>query len=176
MATASKSLAERALLTRSELRGELVICMAGAAAEELMLGEPSTGSESDIERATELAEVIAGRYGMSERLGKVRLVRTEGSEFLGGGTVPAELTAGPVLMELHSEVRRLIDDAERSATELLARHRGVLVDIAERLEDAESLEGTELESLLDPVRPEMNLVSLAVEPAPVSTNGKRHSS
>ena len=170
-AVADKSLAERAVLTRSELRTELVTCMAGAAAEELILGEPSTGSESDVDRATELAEIIVGRFGMSERLGKVRLVRTEGSEFLGGGTVPSELTAGPVLMELHQEVRRLIDDAERSATDILLRHRGVLIDLAERLEEEESLEGARLEALLDPVRPKMNLVPVEMELQPARTNG-----
>src|SRR5207248_2871638 len=48
-ATASKSWAERVLFTRSELRGEMVVVMGGVAAEELMLNEPSTGGENDLE-------------------------------------------------------------------------------------------------------------------------------
>jgi cell division protease FtsH len=169
MAT-GKGLQERALFTRSQLRAELTTLMAGCAAEELMLGEPSSGAEDDLIRATELAQVIAGRYGMSERLGRVHLVRTEGGEFLGGPSTPGELTAGPVLMELHQEVRRLMDESEATALDLLQKHRAVLVELTDRLEEQEMLEGTELETALEPVRPEMNLVTASVEPVP--TNGR----
>jgi cell division protease FtsH len=166
----SKRWQERAVLTRSELRTELLISMAGAAAEDLILGEPSTGAADDVDRATELAELMVGRFGMSERLGKVRMVRSEGSEFLGSQTVPADLTAGPVLMELHQEVRRLIDDAEMGAREVLTRHRKLLVTLAEQLEEAETLESAEIAALLDSVRPEMNVI-LDDSSQPVSPNG-----
>ena len=171
MATASKSWQERALLTTSELRTELAICMGGAAAEQLALGELSTGADNDIDRATDIAQVMVGQYGMSERLGKVRMVRTEGGSFLGGASVPTELTAGPVLMELHQEVRRLIDDAEAAAQDVLMRHRLVLDELTERLEENETLDGTELESILEPVRPEMNLMPGA--PLPMPANGSK---
>jgi cell division protease FtsH len=172
-ATTSKSWAERVLFTRSELRAELVVVMAGVASEELMLNEPSTGGEDDLERATELAQVMVGRYGMSEKLGKVTLVKNEGSEYLGGESVPTALTTGPVLMEVHEEVRRLVDDAEATALDLLNRHRKVLLEIAEKLDLSETLEGSELESLLDPVRPEMNLVAAqAAEPRPANGSSK----
>jgi len=169
MASVSKSFQERALFTRSQLRAELTTLMAGCAAEELMLGEPSSGAEDDLIRATELAQIIVGRYGMSERLGRVHLVRTESGEFLGGPSTPSELTAGPVLMDLHQEVRRLMDESEAAALDLLQRHRSVLLALSDRLEEQETLEGAELETMLEPVRPEMNLVTASVEP--VTANG-----
>ncbi len=170
-ATAGKGWQERVLLTRSELRGELIVLMGGVAAEQLIFKEPSTGAEDDIERATELAQVMVGRYGMSEQLGPVTLVQREGAAFLGGDMVPSPLTAGPVLMEVHQEVRRLVDEAETQAIEILVRHRAVLVDVAGRLEREESLEGSELESLLEPLRPEMNLVSSGLTAVVASSQG-----
>jgi cell division protease FtsH len=166
-ATASKAWQERTVLTRSELRAEMVTLLAGTAAEVLLLDEPSTGAEDDLDRATGLAEMMAGRYGMSERLGRVRRVRIEGNEFLGGSAVPSELASGPALGDLDREVRHLLDEAEAAATELLHTHRSLLMQVAERLEERETLETAELERLLEPVRPEMNLVTgtaLPVEP------------
>src|SRR5206468_2805457 len=80
--------------------------------------------------ATELAQLMAGEYGMSERLGKVSLVRSSGSEFLGGVTTPTEMTTGVVLAELHAEVRRLVEEAENQAVDILTRHRSLLVELA----------------------------------------------
>jgi cell division protease FtsH len=159
-ATSSKGWQERVLLTKSELRGEMMIVIAGVAAEELLLGEPSTGSESDLDRATALAEVMVGRYGMSEELGKVRLLQPDGGEFLGRDVVASELTAGPVLM----------DGAQMSATEYLRRHREALESVIDRLLDEETLESSQLEQLLESVQPEMNLVTPVVEET-AATNG-----
>jgi len=170
-ATASKSWQERLLLSRAELRNELVVVMSGVASEELILGDTSTGALDDLDRATALAEVMVGAYGMSDRLGKVRLIRSDGSQFLGGDSVPTELTAGPVLMEMHQEVRALIDEAEAVATDILSRHRTLLEQMAERLQAEETMEGRELETMLEPVRPEMNMV--AGTPELPHSNGSR---
>ena len=166
-AAASRSLAERELLTRSELQAELLCSMAGVAAEELALGEPSTGGEADLERANALAHLIAGRYGMSQRLGKVQFLRREGGDYLGGTMVPTDVATGPVLMEMHQEVRRLLDEAEAGAGEILGRHRKTLTEISKQLVEVESLDGPELEEMLEPVRPEINLAvaDLAFEDA-----------
>ena len=155
---------ERLLLTQTELRSELTAIMGGAAAELLVFGELSTGADSDVERATALAQMMAGRYGMSEKLGRVRLVRIEGSEFLGGESVPTELITSDVLTELHDEVRRLIAGAEESAGEVLRAHRGLLDDVATQLMERESMEGEELAALLAPLRPPLDMVPSGVEP------------
>jgi cell division protease FtsH len=156
-AVLSKSWQERVLLTRTELLSELTTLMAGAAAEELIFDEPSTGADGDLERATTFAELIVGRYGMSPNLGKLVFVEPEGGEFLGGESVPRGLTTGPVLTELHQEVRRVIDESEAKAQSLLQRHRALLDEVATQLEVRETLDGAELESMLEPLRPEVNL-------------------
>jgi len=165
--TVGRGFAERTLITRSELIGELVTVMSGTAAEELVFGEASTGAEADLERATQLAHNMVGRYGMSTRLGKVHMLRLTGSEFLAGDVAPTDLVEGEVLVRLHEEVRQLLDEADLRARQLLEEHRALLDGIVDRLLQHESLEGRDLAPLLDPVR------GVAVPPsvAPAGVNG-----
>ena len=167
----SRDLRERSFLTRDELAAELVCALAGTAAEELVLGQPSTGVEGDLERANALAEMMVGRYGMSNRLGLVQFVRREGSEFLSGAAVPRELIDGPVLMELHQEVRRVLDTAKQSARGILERHRADLSTLADLLLEKESLEIGELRAVLEPVSSEEKKVDLQLESAAAPANG-----
>jgi hypothetical protein len=64
-----------------------------------------------------------------------------------------------------------MDESEAAALDLLQRHRSVLLELSDRLEEQETLEGTELETMLEAVRPEMNLVSASASVEPVSANG-----
>ncbi|HVL63566.1 MAG TPA: ATP-dependent zinc metalloprotease FtsH [Actinomycetota bacterium] len=143
---------ERILLTRNELYRKIVAAMGGLAAEELVLGEPSTGSEEDLERATELAKDMIGRFGMSPQLGRVRLLSSDIDQFLGGDSGLNELSA-----ETHAafdaEVRRLLETAEEEALRVLSEHRSELDDLAERLIEHETIEGGPLYELLKDVAP-----------------------
>jgi cell division protease FtsH len=144
----SRRMKERALLTRGELFDELVIAMAGGAAEETVLGEPSTGSRFDLVRATELAQMMVGVFGMSSALGKVTLLHTDGAGFLGEQMVPAELATGRVLEDVHAEVRQLVAGAEVQARAILHRNLAQLTELTDRLLVVETLHGPELETLL----------------------------
>jgi cell division protease FtsH len=130
--------------------------MAGIAAEELIYGQPSTGCEEDLQRATDLATDVAARYGMSPRLGRARLLARDVDAFL-DAEVPLAAISGHTHQELDGEVRRLLNEAERHATAVLITHRSVLDDVAGRLEVAETLEASELEPLLTVVQPEVEL-------------------
>ena len=161
--------AERVLLTRGEMEAQLAMAMGGVAAEELCFGESSTTAEHDVDRANDVARQMVGRYGMSDQLGRLRVL--SGPEgHLGGGPALAAVSSQS-LVEFDQEVRRLIATAERRAGEVLALHRFHLDALAERLEVEETLEGGALSSLLAPVRPEANLFGGAPPPAPAGTNG-----
>jgi cell division protease FtsH len=147
----TRRMKERAVLTRSEVHDELVMVLGGVVAEELVLGEPSTGSKHDLVRATELAETMAGIYGMSEHVGKLSLLRSEDGGFLGERAIPAETVGDGTLDVLHAEVRRIVDDAERTAHAILGAHRSVLDSLAERLAVEETLHSAELAELLSDV-------------------------
>jgi cell division protease FtsH len=158
---------DSAVVTRTQMQSRLAIHLAGYAAEELVFGEPSSGSEQDIVEATILARDMAGRYGMSEKLGKVRLLALDVDEFL-DADVPVASVSGVTHQDLDAEVKRAIDDAQREATRILATHRTTLDALARRLEVEETLEGPELEDLLIEVQPEMDLFGSLLQ----SRNGR----
>ncbi len=135
--------------TRADLFDELVVALGGTAAEELVLGEPSTGSEDDLERATETARDVVARYGMSRRLGRARLLARDVDAFL-DGEVPLATASVRSADEIDEEVRRLLDDAVARSTRLIQARRVHLDRLASRLEEAETLEAAELAGLLAP--------------------------
>jgi cell division protease FtsH len=146
--TSARSWGEQTLITRDELQAEMAALLAGMAAEELVYGEPSTGSEADLERATGIAQMMVGRYGMSEVVGKVPMLRAEGSSFLGAEMVPAE-TVGPAeLSVMHAETARLVEQADADAKAVLVRNRTVLEELTATLIEHESLEGERLLTIL----------------------------
>jgi cell division protease FtsH len=156
----TRRMKERAVLTRSEVRDELIMVLGGVVAEELVLREPSTGSRHDLVRATELAQTMAGIYGMSDHLGKLSLLRAEDSGFLGESAVPTETVGEGILDALNAEMRRLIDDAERSARAILVEHRTTLDCLADRLAAEETLDAAHLADVLAPAaegRPATNM-------------------
>ncbi|HVF54313.1 MAG TPA: ATP-dependent zinc metalloprotease FtsH [Actinomycetota bacterium] len=135
------------LLTRSQLLGQLVTAMGGVAAEEMVLAEPSTGSEQDLEHATELARDIVGRFGMSPTLGRARLLASDAEQFLGGDSGLAKLS-DQTHTAMDAEVARLLESAEQEATRILKTHRKVLDSMATRLNTQETIEGVELDRIL----------------------------
>jgi len=151
--TGAASWAERTLLTRAELATELATLLAGGVVEEDAFGDPSTGSDDDLDRATTLAQQMVGRYGMTERLGRVRVLSNDGSDYLGASLVPGALASDEVLTALHDEVRRLLDEAAATVRQIAAAHADVVDAVVEALLDHESMEGAELERLIAHLRP-----------------------
>ena len=135
------------LQTRADLFGRLVTAMGGLAAEELILGEPSTGAEEDLEQATDLARDIVGRYGMTAALGRARLIGADANVYLGGAGDFDHLSE-QTHIEFDLEVRRLLSEAEREALRLLETNRNHLDDMARDLSKVETLEGRPLDDIL----------------------------
>jgi cell division protease FtsH len=127
------------------LRGRIIGALGGRAAEEIVYGTKTTGAESDIEQATQIARQMVTRWGMSERLGMVQLAPRD-NPYLGdttrfGGTKPfSEETARAV----DEEVQKIIDDSHREACRLLREHRDQLDALANALLEHESLDEDEI--------------------------------
>lgn len=139
---------EKLVFTRQDMEMEVTVAMAGVAAEELVLGQPSTGAEADLERATRTAKDMAGRYGMSPRLGRVRVLREQGEVFLGRDYLLNAEVSQPTLEHLDGEVRRILEEQEHLARSILSAHRGVLDALTSALSSDETLEGPDLKRLL----------------------------
>ncbi len=154
---------EATLLTRSSLHNQLVATLGGVAAEDLVLGEGSTGAEQDLEHATDIARDMVTKYGMSDEVGPVRFQVKAGEGFLGQDSELVELS-DETRREVEGAIRKLIEDARDEAKAILRAHRRELDTLAARLDAEETLEGEVLEEALAPL-----MKAIATPPASAST-------
>jgi cell division protease FtsH len=140
---------DRYLATRTQLLNEIRVLLGGKAAEELLLGEPSSGDSNDLERATSIARRMVRNYGMSARLGAVSL-QDSGPVFLhtqpGAAAEPSY--SQQTAREIDEEVKRIIDDGFAHVRSLLATNRAALVELSDRLVAKEVIDATELQEVL----------------------------
>jgi cell division protease FtsH len=115
------------------LKGRMIGALGGMAAEDVVFGVVSTGAESDLQTCTAIARSMVGRWGMSERVGPVSVLPSEGDPRMLG---VSEGTLGAV----DEEVRRLVDECYREARSLLTAHRHRLEAIVAQLLEHETLD------------------------------------
>ncbi len=141
---------DRYYATRSELLDQLKTLLGGRVAEALVLNEISTGAQNDLERATELVRKMITEYGMSEVLGPITFGRRQDQQvFLGRDIARDRNYSEEVAYSIDKEVRRLIEDAYAKTEEMLKTNMDKLHLIADALIERETLEGEELQQLLD---------------------------
>jgi cell division protease FtsH len=137
---------ERHVITEEELDTRVTVLLGGRAAEELALGEVSTGAHDDLGRATAIVRDMVTRLGMSKRLGLSTLTRTVGAPLL-GVTQEERLCSEHTAREIDEEVRERIADGYRRAKGLLVARRAELDAAADALEARETLTGEELAAI-----------------------------
>jgi len=142
---------EESILTADQLYEKLVITMAGMAAERLVLGQPSTAVESDLEVATATARDMVGRFGLSQ-IGSIRLLSADIDVFLGNASALGEVSEA-TLRQMDGETRRFVESALRDSRKILEVHRADLDSLVERLLEVENLEGGPLAQALAGIAP-----------------------
>jgi cell division protease FtsH len=140
---------DRHLWTRSQFQDMLASILGGMVAEELVLGEMSTGPQDDLERATKIARQMVTQWGMSERLGPRTFGKREELIFLGREIAEQRNYSEKVAEEIDEEVRRIIDSAYQTARQVLSENRPKLDEFAKRLIEEETIEGEALEALFN---------------------------
>jgi cell division protease FtsH len=141
---------DRHLHTRAELDARLLVLLGGYAAEQIVLGEISTGAENDLGEATRLASKMVAHYGMSEALGPVRYDIREEHAFLGQRIATESGTSDATVHAIETEARGLLARALATATGALTAHRAELDRLAAALLQEETLERDRLDELLGP--------------------------
>jgi cell division protease FtsH len=145
--TMSSPTEDRFTHNQVELQARLAMTMGGRAAEKLVFKELSTGASSDLESATKTARAMVVKFGMSPKLGSVSL--GGGQEVFLGRDFGKERNYSEKTAEtIDGEVRRLVEEAEKKAFAILAKHRKVLDKLAAILLEKEVVEGAELDALL----------------------------
>lgn len=140
--------ADQVAVTRSQLVDRITALVAGRASEELVMGEPSTAAQSDLERAVTIARRMVADFGLSERFGpfSARGMR----DGLAGDGLGGEVS-DPVASAIDAEVQSVLRQADERARAMLHERREVLDRVAQALLESESLEGDELDELLLPL-------------------------
>ena len=139
---------DRYLMPRRKIEGDLAYAMGGYAAELLVFGDITTGSENDIERATKMARRMVTQFGMSESLGPIAYGQKDELVFLGREIGEQRDYSDGTANAIDEEVRRIVEAAYRRALNILEEHRATLDAIAQRLIEVETLEGEILQELL----------------------------
>ncbi len=161
--------------TRNQLLDDLVYGMGGRVAEEIVFRDPSTGPANDIQQATKTARAMVTDYGMSDRIGMVKLGDADTEAFgHGSGEGPRSFSDETAAI-IDEEVRRLLDNAMREAWRILSENRAVLDTLASRLLEEETLDEAQLAEIFKdvvkaPERPVWNYQSDAAVPGALLGN------
>jgi len=161
--------------TRNQLLDDLVYGMGGRVAEEIVFRDPSTGPANDIQQATKTARAMVTDYGMSDRIGMVKLGDADTEAFGHGSGEGPRAFSDETAAIIDEEVRRLLDNAMREAWRILSENRAVLDTLASRLLEEETLDEAQLAEIFKdvvkaPVRPVWNYQSDAAVPGALMGN------
>ena len=129
--------ADRVSYSREELEAKIRVALGGRSAEEIVYGKITTGAESDIQQLTQIARQMVARWGMSDKLGPISLLPSEGA----GPFLPGVSETSPQTQWLvDEEVHRLVDESHAQVSRLLTEHRSQLDQLAHALLEAETLD------------------------------------
>ncbi|MDP9389332.1 MAG: ATP-dependent zinc metalloprotease FtsH [Actinomycetota bacterium] len=134
---------ERFLVSRSEYVSRMAVSMGGMAAEEIVLGETTSGPRDDLRRATVMARRMVCELGMSDAVGKVALGRDVGSPYLGGDVWQVDYS-DQVAAEVDREIRRVTNEAFELARVVLEANRDLLDELAAALIESETIREPEI--------------------------------
>jgi cell division protease FtsH len=168
---------DRYLTTKANLMASLAMTLGGRAAEELVFSEVTTGAANDLEKVTHTAKQMIMRYGMSEKLGPRVLGRGHDQPFLGRDMGAEPDYSEEVAREIDDEIRRIIEEAHDTATQVLRDHMDELHRVSMILIERETIDKNQFERLLageaaESVFPE-ETPETAPEPAPADEKARK---
>ena len=154
---------DRELLTQSELQSRMAVLLGGISAEQLIYNETSTGASNDLQRATDLARRMVTEFGMSPRLGRMYYSEAQRSPFLAGsgGIVSESIHSEATLREIDIEVKRLVDEAYRTALDTLTSQRETLEKLTADLIEMETMSAEHMHKVIDANRKGPKLMAIA---------------
>jgi cell division protease FtsH len=138
--------------TRSEMLDKLAYMLGGRAAEEMVFHDPTTGAGNDIDKATALARAMVTQYGMTERLGAIKLGDDNSEPFLGRDLGHTRNYSEDVAAVVDEETKRLLSSAHQEAFDILEENRDVLDRLVIELLERETLDKGEVAEIFEPLR------------------------
>lgn len=141
---------DKSFQSRRELTDRIAVCLGGRCAEQLVLGDISTGAGSDLQQASSIARKMVMRYGMSDRLGNVVFDSGHDEVFIGRDMAQAKSYSEEVAAVIDEEVKRLLDAAYATCETILTRDRAYLEQVAQYLLEHENMDAETFEALFAP--------------------------
>ena len=145
---------DRYATTRNQMLDQLSYSLGGRAAEELIFHDPTTGASNDIEKATNLARAMVTQYGMTERIGAIKLGTGDSDPFLGRDYGHQRDYSEEIAGIIDEEIHNLIESAHQEAFNILVDNRDILDALVVELLERETL----LKSDIDRIFASVNLV------------------
>ncbi|MFI3324866.1 MAG: ATP-dependent zinc metalloprotease FtsH [Clostridia bacterium] len=134
---------DKSYRSRDEMKENLIVLLGGRMAEELVLGDISTGASNDIERATAIARAMVTKYGMSEKLGPIMYGQDSSNPFLGKEMGHVSNYSDETAALIDEEINDIIGTAYSKARDLLNEHMDVLHRLSETLMQREKIDAKE---------------------------------
>ena len=139
--------------SKTYLENQLCILYGGRLAEKLIFNEITTGAGNDIERASDLARKMVCEWGMSDELGALTYGKKEDQVFLGKDISQSRDFSDDTARQIDLAVRKFIDTAMATVTELLKEHEDILTRISEELLERETIVLSDMEKIIEELRP-----------------------
>ncbi|MCL4478256.1 MAG: ATP-dependent zinc metalloprotease FtsH [Deltaproteobacteria bacterium] len=137
-------------ISKDHLLSTITVLMGGRAAEEIALGDISTGASNDLEKATDLARKMVCEWGMSEKLGPVTFGKKEELVFLGKEVGRQTEYSEATAVEIDKEIKDIIIACYTNAKDVIKNKLDLLNKFADKLLEKEILDASEIEALLNP--------------------------
>jgi cell division protease FtsH len=133
--------------TRGKMLQNIIVSLGGRVAEELVIGDVTTGASQDIKQATGIARAMVTRFGMSEKIGLISYDDDDNEVFIGRDLAHTKSYGEEVAAMIDQEVKRIIDESHEKAREMIAAHEDVLHACAAILVEKEKIGREEFEAL-----------------------------
>ena len=159
---------ERFLKQKHELIAEVDVLLGGRAAEEVFIGEISTGAGNDLDRATAILKDMISVYGMTDVAGLMVLSRSQNS-FLGGGAVSTDYSE-KMAEEMDAYIKRTLNERYAYVKETLTAYKGAIEGMTKELLDAEVIEGTTVRKIIENFEQEHGMESRLAHKEAIAKN------
>ncbi len=162
---------DRYSLDREQILQNIAVLFGGRIAEEVFMGQMTTGASNDFERATEMARNMVTRWGMTESLGTMVYAENEGEVFLGRSVTTHKNMSEETMRKVDAEIRRLLDQQYALARKILEDNRDKVEVMAKALLDWETIDAEQIDDIMAgrPPRPPKPLAAPVPKPPKDST-------
>ncbi len=140
---------DKSFMSRTEMEEHIVSLLGGRVAEQLVIGDISTGASNDIERASKIARDMVTKYGMSEKIGTITFGNGQEEVFLGRDIAQGRNYSEVTSAEIDVEVKHIIDKAYKTAEQILTMQMDKLTEVANVLLEKEKIDGDEFNAIFN---------------------------